>query len=259
MIIWICVWRTWRVLIPLPSQWQCDALPIELQVLNLVHETWFEHVTCCSSGSHSTNWVTRALFLVVLGELESPTHGIWIHCSTNWAKVPCLEAADRFERSHKRLWASLSTRLKIHRDKIWKVKTESNCRWQSQILLCYHYTTHQLLVFDLLNYNNSSTVSSSSLKKRIATLRQIGLYGMTWTFDPCVPNTMLYQPELHRVKMVVETGNDPVTFALSRHCSTNWATRREEDNGIEPLPGLTDSTDFKSASTPCRYLPKILW
>ena len=220
MIIWICVWRTWRVLIPLPSQWQCDALPIELQVLNLVHETWFEHVTCCSSGSHSTNWVTRALFLVVLGELESPTHGIWIHCSTNWAKVPCLEAADRFERSHKRLWASLSTRLKIHRDKIWKVKTESNCRWQSQILLCYHYTTHQLLVFDLLNYNSSSTVSSSSLKKCISTLRQIGLYGMTWTFDPCVPNTMLYQTELHRVKMVLETGIAPMTFALSRRCST---------------------------------------
>ena len=58
---------------------------------------------------------------------------------------------------------------------IWKVKTELNCRWQSQILLCYHYTTHQLLVFDLLNYNSSSTVSSSSLKKRIATLATYNL------------------------------------------------------------------------------------
>lgn len=246
MIIWICVWRTWRVLIPLPSQWQCDALPIELQVLNLVHETWFEHVTCCSSGSHSTNWVTRALFLVVLGELESPTHGIWIHCSTNWAKVPCLEAADRFERSHKRLWASLSTRLKIHRDKIWKVKTESNCRWQSQILLCYHYTTHQLLVFDLLNYNNSSTVSSSSLKKRIATLRQIGLDKTVRTSDPIVPNDVLYQPELYR-----DNKNNGLVSIVKRQIHIwNWSSRLDSNQW---------PADYRSVALPTELLDGYMY
>lgn len=89
---------------------------------------------------------------------------------------------------------------------IWKVKTESNRRWQSQILLCYHYTTHQLLVFDLLNYNNSSMVSSSSLKKCIATLRQIGLDKTVRTSDPIVPNDVLYQPELYRELTGGETG-----------------------------------------------------
>ena len=48
-----------------------------------------------------------------------------------------------------------------------------------------------------------------------------------WTCDPLVPNQVLYQAELHPVKMERKTGIEPATLALARRCST-----------AEPLPQL---------------------